>query len=282
MKIRELYEKGLAILEKSDVPDSSIDTKYIIEYITGISTTRQMLEADRDVDEDTCSKYFETIDKRATRYPLQYITGEQEFMGLIFKVNEHVLIPRQDTEILVARALEVCENKRVLDMCTGSGCIAISIASLGKPEKVSAVDISPEAIEVAKNNAKINNVSDKIIFILSDLFDKVEKEEDDGRFDVIISNPPYIAHDTVATLMPEVRDYEPNLALEADNEGLFFYEKIIKESPDYLKKEGMLMFEIGYEQGKAVADMMTNAGFTQVQVVKDYAGLDRVVCGKLL
>lgn len=281
MKIRELYEKGLAILEKSDVPDSSIDTKYIIEYITGINPTRQMLEADRDVDEDTCAKYFDAIDKRATRYPLQYITGEQEFMGLNFKVNEHVLIPRQDTEILVARALEFCENKRVLDMCTGSGCIAVSIARLGKPESVSAVDISQEAIEVAKNNAKINNVSDKIIFILSDLFDKVEKEEDDGRFDVIISNPPYIAHDTVATLMPEVRDYEPNLALEADNEGLFFYEKIIKESPDYLKKEGMLMFEIGYEQGKAVADMMTNAGFTQVQVVKDYAGLDRVVCGKL-
>ena len=197
-------------------------------------------------------------------------------MGLDFHVNEHVLIPRQDTECLVEQVLPYVDGKRVLDVCTGSGCIAIAIAKLGKPFIVHGVDISEEALAVARQNA--DRLAEKqAVFIQSDLFEKVE-----GSFDLVVSNPPYIRSQEIAGLMPEVREHEPHLALAGKDDGLHFYREIIKGAMLHLKRGGQLFFEIGYDQGEAVQALLAANGYTEIAVVKDYAGLDRVVYGTFL
>ena len=204
-----------------------------------------------------------------------YIVGETEFMGLKFKVNSSVLIPRQDTETLVEEALKVVRpGMRVLDLCTGSGCVIVSILHNVSDVEGYAVDISKQALNVAKENARLNDVP--VLFEHSDLFDHVT-----GTFDVIVSNPPYICTDEIAKLMPEVRDFEPMEALDGKEDGLYFYRKIIGQCKQYLNPEGHLLFEIGYDQGQKVSALMREIGFHDVQVIKDLARKDRVVTGML-
>ena len=201
--------------------------------------------------------------------------GTRDFFGLTFKVNEDVLIPEQETEILVEEVIKYSEGKAVLDMCTGSGCIAISIALFGKPSAVSASDISINALEVAKENAKLLKANE-VSFVRGDLFENITK-----KFDIIVSNPPYIETKVIDELMPEVRDYIPRLALDGDGDGLKFYKIISKEAVKYLNKNGRIFYEIGYNQSRAVTSILLENGFTDVRVIKDYSGLDRIVMAKL-
>jgi len=221
------------------------------------------------------AEYESVLNKRAEHVPLQYITGEQEFMGIPFHVNDAVLIPRQDTETLVEEALKVIRpGMKVLDMCTGSGCILISILKNVVDVTGFGYDISKQAINVAKENAKLNNVN--ATFERSDLFDDVS-----DTFDVIVSNPPYIPTDVIGGLMPEVAVYEPMQALDGKEDGLHFYRRIVADASKYLNPEGKLLFEIGHDQGESVSSLMKEAGYKDVRVVKDLAGNDRVVIGGL-
>jgi len=275
MKKKELYEYSITQLEAVGIEEAKTDTLLLLADICGINRNDLLMHGDETVDADMEETFFHALTQRCKRIPVQYITGKQNFMGLDFYVNEHVLIPRMDTEILVEEVLkDMHDGFRILDMCTGSGCILLSVLKYSNDCEGVGVDISKDALEVAgKNCAALGLQAD---FIESDLFEAVE-----GRFDIIISNPPYIKSDVIPTLMEEVREHEPLLALDGKEDGCFFYKKIIEESPNYLNSGGMLFFEIGYDQGEAVSNMMTEHGFKDVKVIKDYAGLDRVVSGSL-
>jgi release factor glutamine methyltransferase len=275
MTYREAMVYGEEILEKAQVPDAKNDAWLLLTTAGKIDHTFYYMHMDEELEEDTEKEYDSLVHKRAERIPLQYITGEQEFMGLKFHVNSGVLIPRQDTETLVEEALKrVRPEMHILDMCTGSGCVLISILKNTQGVTGLGCDISKQALNVAKENAKRNDVA--AVFEWSDLFDNVM-----DTFDMIVSNPPYIPSGEIPALMPEVAEFEPVIALDGKEDGLHFYRRIIAESKEYLKPEGMLLFEIGCEQGQAVSEMMAYAGFRDVQVVKDLAHNDRVVYGKL-
>lgn len=273
MTIQELYKEGIFRLKQARIAEAELDTWYLLEYVTGISRTMYYLKQAEPAEEQAAERYFDCISRRAQRIPLQHITGEQEFMGLPFIVNEHVLIPRQDTEILVEEALShLSGNEQVLDMCTGSGCILISLEHYRKGIRAVGADISDEALQVAKRNAESLNA--EVTFLKSDLFEQVAE-----RYNLIVSNPPYIRTKTIEELEEEVRLHDPMIALDGKEDGLYFYRKITEKSREHLKQGGWLLFEIGYDQGEDVAKMMEKAGFTEVTVKKDLAGLDRVVSG---
>ena len=257
MTYREAVAHGEKVLELSHIADAKTDAWLLLEMGCKIDRKFYYMHMEDDLPDDLLKEYELTVKKRAEHIPLQYIVGETEFMGLKFKVNSNVLIPRQDTETLVEEALKkVKPGMKVLDMCTGSGCIIISILHNVEGVKGYAVDISKQAVNVAKENAKLNEVP--VLFERSDLFEMVTE-----KFDVIVSNPPYIE------------------ALDGKEDGLYFYRRIVEQSKDYLNSGGSLMFEIGYDQGKDVSKMMTDAGFSNVCVKKDLAGNDRVVTGML-
>ncbi|MGN0167674.1 MAG: peptide chain release factor N(5)-glutamine methyltransferase, partial [Acetatifactor sp.] len=259
------------------IEEAELDARLLLEFVCGTNRNTLLVHDDRPVTDEETAAYRELTGKRAQRIPLQHLTGTQDFMGLEFEVNEHVLIPRQDTEILVEEALqELHDGMRVLDMCTGSGCILISLLRYSNDCTGVGADISEEALQVARRNAKKLLADGSIIFVQSDLFERVE-----GQFDMIVSNPPYICTDVIETLMPEVREHEPRQALDGSADGLLFYRRIIEDSVKYLKRGGMLFFEIGYDQGEAVKKLMEQAGYLEVHVIRDYAGLDRVVAGTL-
>ena len=278
MTLREAYDKGIERLALSGVEEASLDAWYLLEYVTGVSRASFLADQKRELDKTSYQRYKELILERAKRIPLQHLTGEQEFMGLPFYVNEHVLIPRQDTEVLVELALEEIkkmESVRVLDMCTGSGCILLSTLYYGREKhrmEGTGVDVSLEALKVAKQNA--DKLQIEAEFLESDLFSNVF-----GMYDLILSNPPYIPSAVIETLQPEVKEHDPILALDGKEDGLYFYRKIIEESRAYLKSGGKLIFEIGHDQGEAVSAYMVEQGFHHVRVKKDLAGLDRVVFG---
>ena len=271
MTYREAVAHGEKVLELSHIADAKTDAWLLLEMGCKIDRKFYYMHMEDDLPDDLLKEYELAVKKRAEHIPLQYIVGETEFMGLKFKVNSNVLIPRQDTETLVEEALKkVKPGMKVLDMCTGSGCIIISILHNVEGVKGYAVDISKQAVNVAKENAKLNEVP--VLFERSDLFEMVTE-----KFDVIVSNPPYIPTDVIPQLMPEVQVFEPVEALDGKEDGLYFYRKIVEQSRDYLNPGGYLMFEIGYDQGKDVSEMMTDAGFSDVCVKKDLAGNDRVV-----
>ncbi len=291
------YAKALAEattrLTTAGIAEAKNDAWLLLEYVAGIDRNFYFMHSSDEIDLVVRKKYWECIAKREKRVPLQHITGETVFMGLPFKVNENVLCPRQDTETLVEEALSKIkelsfEKNRIsiLDMCTGSGCIAISLCKLAGDylkknnsdvkTDFSAVDLSENALEIARENKKINDAD--IEFIKSDLFTCFDGKKD--VFDVIVSNPPYINSDVIPTLMPEVKDHEPKLALDGGVDGLVFYRDIVANSIRCLKNGGWLLFEIGYDQGQSVSSMMKNAGFIDVIVIKDLSGNDRVVRGQ--
>ena len=269
---RELLIQAKEYLHQHQVPDADIDAWYLFERYLNINRTEFMLNSDKQVGEESIQEFRQMLEKRANRIPLQHILGVTEFMGLPFYVDENVLCPRQDTETLVEQALPLCQGKKVLDMCTGSGCIAISIACLAKGANVTASDISKPALDIAQRNAKTNQVD--IQLINSDLFDHIN-----DRYDIIVSNPPYIRTDEISKLMPEVRDHEPLIALDGTEDGLYFYERLAREAGTYLNEAGVLMLEIGYDQAKDVTALLIQNGFTEVTVIQDLAGHDRVVKG---
>jgi release factor glutamine methyltransferase len=274
---REILKQGEQVLEKAAVENAAGEAWYLFEDAFSISKMDYLLDQNREcMDEQGKAKYESYLAKRSEEHiPMQYLLGSQEFMGLDFKVSPAVLIPRQDTEILIEEILLHTKGKQtVLDMCTGSGCIAISLAYYGNYEACMGVDISKDALKIAKENGK--SLAPMVEFINSDLFSEVE-----GRYDVIVSNPPYIATEECGKLMKEVKNHEPMLALDGHEDGLYFYRKIVSAAPSYLNPGGMLFFEIGYDQGISVPKLMEEAGFTDIVLKQDLAGLDRVVYGKL-
>ncbi|NLL79228.1 MAG: peptide chain release factor N(5)-glutamine methyltransferase [Clostridiales bacterium] len=275
MTYAEVYESGVKELERAEIEEARLDARLLLEYVC--HTTRQDLLAhgERVVTEEEGRQYDGLIVKRALHIPLQYLTGVQEFMGLEFQVNENVLVPRQDTEVLVEEAVRFLhDGMRILDMCTGSGCILLSLLHYSNDCEGVGADISESALAVAKQNAERIGVSEAVRFVRSDLFSDVE-----GKFDMIISNPPYIRTDVIPTLMEEVREHEPMEALDGGDDGLFFYRRIIEEAPAYLNGGGQLFFEIGYDQADAVMILLASAGFKDIALVQDFAGNDRVVSG---
>ena len=279
LELQAIYKEGEAILAAAGVEEANLDAWYLLSFVTGISKARYLCEPRAGISEEMADQYWECIERRAKRIPLQHITGEQEFMGYTFKVNEHVLIPRQDTEVLVEEALRCMRpGMKVLDMCTGSGCILLSLLKMGKEKYYignvsgTGVDISEDALCVSKENAAALGVD--VTFIQSNLFENVK-----GTFDILVSNPPYIRTEVIEGLQDEVRLHDPFIALDGKEDGLYFYRKIIDASINYLNEGGKLLFEIGHDQGEDVSNLMKEAGFVDVTVKKDLAGLDRVVFG---
>ena len=274
MNLGEAFEFGKNQLVIAGIEDASVDAWYLLEFVTGYDRMMYFLKVQEPLSKEQEEQYREYISVRKSHIPLQHITGVQEFMGLVFCVNEHVLVPRQDTEVLVESVLKVLEpGMSVLDMCTGSGCILISLLKMCEGVSGTGVDISEDALEVAiKNRDKIGVDAS---LLQSDLFENVT-----GKFDVIVSNPPYIRTSVIEELEEEVKLHDPFIALDGKEDGLYFYRKIVESSPAYLKKGGKLYFEIGHDQGEDVKNLMENAGFSRVSVKKDLAGLDRVVFGE--
>ena len=270
LTLKEALAKAVDKLQQMEVPDADIDAWHLLSYVTGLDRAAFFLHGEEPMAEPDMIRYRDLVTKRGERIPLQYLTGEQEFMGLDFHVNEHVLIPRQDTECLVERVLPYVDGKRVLDVCTGSGCIAIAIAKLGKPFIVHGVDISEEALAVARQNATELNAS--VELFAGDLMTKM-----DGQYDVIVSNPPYIPPSVIEGLMPEVRLHEPMLALDGGQDGLEFYRRIAGQAVTRLAPNGRMFLEIGCEQAVAVAEILQKQGYREVQVFQDLAGKDRIV-----
>ena len=281
MTYREVYQEGVKVLTEAAIAEAALDARLLLEYVCKTDRNTLLAHGDKVVTEEEQAQYLEKITKRAVHVPLQHITGEQEFMGLTFTVNDKVLVPRQDTEVLVEEVMRnLHDGMRILDMCTGSGCILLSLLQYSNDCTGVGVDLSPDALTVARGNyERIRQQKPEMeaSFLESDLFAGVE-----GRYDIIVSNPPYIRSDVIPTLMPEVREHEPMMALDGTEDGLFFYREITKKAKDYLNRGGMLYYEIGCDQAKEVCAIMETEGFQEIEVVKDFAGLDRVVYGSWL
>lgn len=277
----ECLKKGEAELLAAGIEEASVDAWLLFSESFQMSRARYYMDRNQLCDVRYLDQYMEWVRLRAKRIPLQHITGHAPFMGYEFFVNEHVLTPRADTEVLVEQAFAAIRKQaqpiHVLDMCTGSGCIAVSLACMAQEAgiacEITAVDLSREALAVAgKNNH--NLCGDRVQMICSNLFEALSDTE---KFDIIVSNPPYIKSEEIDALMPEVREHEPRMALDGKADGLYFYRKIAEDGNRFLKDGGTILFEIGYDQGRQVPEILEANGYRQIHVVKDLAGLDRVV-----
>ena len=274
MTYSEAVHKAKCCLEQHEVPDSGIDALLLLQFVCGITRAHYYAVREDRMPEEEFDRYMELIQRCSARIPLQQLTGEQQFMGLPFHVSEDVLTPRQDTEILVEEALKrVHPGARILDLCTGSGCILISLLKLGPDLEGTGSDLSEKALEIAAENAEMNKV--EVSFVQSDLFARIP-----GTFDMIVSNPPYIVSSVIGSLMEEVRDHEPLMALDGGADGLDFYRRIVPESVDHLNPGGWLIVEIGYDQGDLVRSMFIDHQYEDVDVIRDLGGNDRVVLGR--
>ena len=274
MTYSEAVHKAKCCLEQHEVPDPGIDALLLLQFVCGITRAQYYAVREDQMPEEEFDRYMELVRRRAGRIPLQQLTGEQQFMGLPFHVSEDVLTPRQDTEILVEEALKrVRPGARILDLCTGSGCILISLLKLGPDLEGTGSDLSGKALDIAAGNAEMNKV--EVSFVQSDLFARIP-----GTFDMIVSNPPYIVSSVIGSLMEEVRDHEPLMALDGGADGLDFYRRIVPESMDHLNPGGWLIVEIGYDQGDLVRSMFIDHQYEDVDVIRDLGGNDRVVLGR--
>ena len=278
MRVSELLKMGETHLIEAGIGNAKGEAEQIFCAMKNYDRTQFFVKWSKEATDNEIESFMGLIEQRGTRVPLQQVIGSVEFMGYTFKVSEEVLIPRMDTEVLVEEALKVVSKKdSVLDLCTGSGIIGISLAKECEankmPIKVTLADLSDHAIALAKENMELNGL--KLDLVESDLFDKFKKK----KFNVIVSNPPYIKKDVIPTLEVEVREHDPMMALDGGEDGLDFYRAITSDAVNHLKKNGHLLYEIGHDQGQDVSEMLISAGFENVQVIKDLAGLDRVVCG---
>ena len=308
---RDVYEEGMALL--AGLEDAALDARLLLEHFCGIDTNRLLAEPGMPVSDDLRSAFLKGIKRRAAREPLAYIVGEQSFMGLPFIVSEDVLIPEQDTENLVEEALRLIDDgSRILDLCTGSGCILLSLLHYTNGCIGVGTDLSEKALEIARRNASAHGLSDQTVWLQGDLFDaldplnKKDNEDKDNKreesrddqaeksteseksesgfpgmsytsgYDMIISNPPYIPTSVIDTLQPEVRCAQPRMALDGGGDGLDFYRRIIREAPAHLVVGGRLLLEIGYDQAEAVSDLLREAGYYGIEILKDYGGNDRI------
>lgn len=318
---RDVYEEGMALL--AGLEDAALDARLLLEHFCGIDTNRLLAEPGMPVSDDLRSAFLKGIERRAAREPLAYIVGEQSFMGLPFIVSEDVLIPEQDTENLVEEALRLIDDgSRILDLCTGSGCILLSLLHYTNGCIGVGTDLSEKALEIARRNASAHGLSDQTVWLQGDLFDALDplnkkdnddkdnkrenyKIEDNKReesrddqaeksieseksesgfpgmsytsgYDMIISNPPYIPTSVIDTLQPEVRCAQPRMALDGGGDGLDFYRRIISEAPAHLVVGGRLLLEIGFDQAEAVSDLLREAGYYGIEILKDYGGNDRI------
>ena len=275
MNYTEAFLMGMQKLKEAEIGEAQLDARLLLEEVCGTDHNTLLCHGDREVSEAEEEQYRKALEQRAVHVPLQHLLGYQDFMGLRFQVNEHVLIPRQDTEILVEEAMRYLhDGMRILDLCTGSGCILLSLLHYSNDCEGTGVDISKEALQVAALNAELLGI--KADFLKSDLYEKVT-----GKFDLLVSNPPYIERKVIPTLIEEVREYDPYIALDGGEDGLDFYRRIIGGAQDYLKRGGQILMEIGSGQAQAVSELLREAGFKEIDVCRDFAGLDRVVSGRL-
>ncbi len=285
MNIKELINFGKTTLEKNEVEDAGIIARVLAQYILKMDRNKIVINENSNIEEIDKHRYYLAIIEIIQGMPLQYITNSQEFYGIQMYVNENVLIPQPDTEILVQEVIKIIEQKNknkeqkdieILDMCTGSGCIAVAIATNVQNVNAMLADISREALEIAKVNAQHTNTTEKFKFIQTNMFEKVEK-----KFDIIVSNPPYIETDTIKSLNKQVQN-EPLLALDGGEDGLKFYRILVNEGYKYLNKDGYLCMEIGYNQKQKVEELLKqNEKYTSIYTLKDFNGNDRVVIAKL-
>ena len=276
MNLREVLKQGIEKLKENNIEDASLKAKMLLSEILEMKKEYLIVHEEEILDEPDINTFFEKIDRLVNNEPIQYILNRQDFMGLNLYVDSNVLIPQPDTEILVEEVIALAnekENLKILDMCTGSGAIAISLEKNIKNSNVYATDISENALEIAKDNS-LKNITD-ITFIHSDVFENVKENE----FDFIVSNPPYIETDVIKTLSKEVQN-EPHIALDGGEDGLYFYRKISKEAFDFLKQDGYLAFEIGYNQREAVENLLRENGYKNIYSKKDLGGNDRIVIGQ--
>ena len=263
-----------AFLRSKGLSEPESDAEVLLSFVLQTKRSKLPLIRGQKLTDRQVLRYKKYVLKRSKREPVAYITGFAGFMGFEFKVNKNVLIPRPETEILVETVLKLSEKENknlVLDLCTGSGCIAVSLAKLGKFRNVTASDISFSALEIAQENAQINNALD-INFIESDIFDKIG----DKNFDMIVSNPPYISDEEYNTLEPELK-YEPKIALTARDGGLFFYGEIACQAVKYLKNDGFILLELNAYKADEVGRIFSDNGYKNIEITKDYAGLPRIL-----
>ena len=281
LTLHQLIHNGKETLAAHHKADAHIDAELLALYLLGYTKLDRILNANKQVKDEDITKYNGYILKRCQGIPLQYITNEQEFMGLSFYVDSDVLIPRQDTETLVEVLMEKAKKapfNRIIEIGVGSGCISISLAKFLEDVEITGIDISKRALAIAEKNAISNNVQERIQWIHSDL---LMDYTGDKKIDLIVSNPPYITTDDYHALDLDVKGHEPILALEGGIDGLDFYRKITTQAKEYLTQGGMLAYEIGYNQGEAVAELLKENGFTQIEIIKDLAHKDRIVLGRL-
>ena len=279
-----LLKEGQEILEAAGIEEAGLDAWLLLEYESGKNRAYYFAHCKEEADEEIKTPYMEKIRKRAQHIPLQHLTHQGYFMGYEFFVNENVLVPRQDTEVLVEEALSLIKEKEVpqiLDMCTGSGCILLSILLEREDSLGTGVDLSEKALSVAEKNRETYHLETRAELIKSDMFQSGYFEGKIESFDIIVSNPPYIPTEEIEKLQAEVRFHDPFMALDGKEDGLYFYRIIAKNAGEYLKPGGFLACEIGCDQGEDVKKMFESCGFSDVKVIKDLAGLDRVVSGKL-
>lgn len=289
MEYATLFKEGEEKLHSVNIAEASLDARLLLEYVCKTDHNTLLSHGDMEVDEDKVSAYREMIARRMERIPVAYIIGSCEFMGVDFKVTGDVLIPNQDTETLAEEALRyIHDGMNVLDLCTGSGCIALSILNYTNDTKAVGTDLSDKALLIAAENAQRLGFSDRFKAVKADIFpDENELKNtlkaldmaEGGKFDIIVSNPPYIPTSVIDTLEPEVKTYEPYMALDGSEDGLVFYKRIIPGAKEFLYTSGYLLLEIGYDQGEAVSKFMEQNGYKDVQVIKDLGGNDRVVSG---
>lgn len=272
---RELLEQAVSFLKDREVPEARRDAWLLMEEAFGITRSWFFAHGESVPEEEQIRRYEWLVTQRGRRIPLQQLTGTAWFYGMPFLVNEHVLIPRQDTEILVEEARKrICPGMRILDLCTGSGCVLLALLASCEQVTGTGVDLSGEALAVAAENARNLKISAE--FLQSDLFEQVQ-----GVYDIVVSNPPYIRTEVIPTLMPEVREHEPWMALDGKEDGLYFYRKILDGIRRFLRPGGWICFEIGYDQGDDLKKLMKEHGLERIEIVRDLAGLDRTALGRI-
>lgn len=280
MKTQELLFKAYGLLKENGIESYLLDSQLLLAKVLNCDRMAIITNRDTEVSEEAANVFFQLVEQRKKRKPLKYITNKAEFMGIELYVEEGVLIPRPDTEILVEVVLNEAEKRSynsVCDVCCGSGAIGISLAKHNSSIKVQCCDISYKAEEVTRKNIELLRLQDRVEFYRSDLLEFALKMQ--KQYDIIVSNPPYIKASVVPTLMEDVKDYEPFIALCGGEDGLDFYRKITAQSKEVLKHRGILAYEIGYDQGQEVSELLIREGFKGIRVIKDLAGLDRVVIG---
>lgn len=284
MNIKEIRQNTILKLQQSEISsqEASVEVNILMDFVFGINKKDLILNPEKVLPEDEIEKFNSLIERRIKeKIPVQYLTNKAYFMGEEFYVDENVLIPRPETEILIEQILGLIRfacNDKILDIGTGSGCIACMIAKMSKNVEVFACDISEKALEVAQKNTENLGVTDKVNFIRSDLFENIPNEI---KFDIIVSNPPYIPEKEKSGIQPEVLLHEPHSALFVpDEKGVSFYKKLASEAKDRLEENGFLAVEIGINQSDEVSDIFQKAGFKEIKIIKDYAGIDRVAIAK--